>query len=83
MKILLSKSYIDKHFYIIYFFRLNHVAFEPSYNSGCNHLCLYLEFLPIDLKRYMDALGPGERLSPRLVKVKSLIDFNKCLIIYI
>lgn len=48
--------------------KLNHVAFEPSFNSGCNHLCLYLEYLPIDLKRYMDALGPGERLNPKLVK---------------
>ena len=45
------------------------MAFEPTYNTGCNHLCLYLEYLPIDLKRYMDALGPGERLSPKLVKV--------------
>ncbi|CAF0915781.1 unnamed protein product [Rotaria sordida] len=61
--------------------KLNHVAFEPSYNSGCNHLCLYLEFLPIDLKRYMDALGPGERLSPRLVKSYSyqLLSAIECL----
>jgi hypothetical protein len=29
----------------------------------------------------MDALGPGERLSPRLVKVNSLMDINKFLII--
>jgi len=69
-------------FYLfIYLFRLNHVAFEPTYNSSCHHLCLYLEFLPIDLKRYMDALGPGERLSPRLVKVNSLMNINKFLII--
>ncbi len=68
---------------MIYLFRLSHVAFEPSYNSGCSHLCLYLEFLPIDLKRYMDALGPGERLSPRLVKVKSSIILNEYLIVYI
>ncbi len=67
----------------MYLFRLNHVAFEPTYNNGCNHLCLYLEFLPIDLKRYMDALGPGERLSPRLVKVNSLMDINKFLIIHL
>jgi hypothetical protein len=68
----------------MYLFRLNHVAFEPSYNGGCNHLCLYLEFLPIDLKRYMDALGAGERLNPRLVKVKLSIEFNRflfCLLI--
>jgi hypothetical protein len=51
--------------------RLSHVAFEPSFNGGCNHLCIYLEYLPIDLKRYMDALGTGERLSPKLVQVKS------------
>jgi len=68
---------------LIDLFRLSHVAFEPSFNSGCNHLCLYLEFLPIDLKRYMDALGPGERLSPRLVKVQSSIFFNEYLIVYI
>ncbi|CAF3795922.1 unnamed protein product [Rotaria socialis] len=61
--------------------KLNHVAFEPSYNSGCNQLCLYLEFLPIDLKRYMDALGPGERVSPKLVKSYSyqLLNAIECL----
>lgn len=53
--------------------RLSHVAFEPSFNSGCNHLCLYLEYLPIDLKRYMDALGPGERLNPKLLKVDRIV----------
>ncbi|CAF4005779.1 unnamed protein product, partial [Adineta steineri] len=60
---------------------LSHVAFEPLYNSGTNHLCLYLEFLPTDLKRYMDALGPGERISPRLVKSYSyqLLSAIECL----
>ncbi|CAF4222268.1 unnamed protein product, partial [Rotaria sordida] len=48
---------------------LNHVAFEPSYTSRCNHLYLYLEIFPIDLKRYMNALRSNERLSPRLVKL--------------
>lgn len=61
--------------------KLSHVAFESAYNNGCNHLCLYLEFLPIDLKRYMDALGPGERLNPRLVKSYSyqLLSAIECL----
>jgi hypothetical protein len=31
----------------------------------------------------MDALGPGERLSPRLVKVKSSMILNEYLIVYI
>ncbi|CAF0960662.1 unnamed protein product [Adineta ricciae] len=60
---------------------LSHVAFEPVYGGGCNHLCLYLEYLPTDLKRYLDALGPGERINPRLVKSYSyqLLSAIECL----
>jgi hypothetical protein len=35
------------------------------------------------LQRYMNALRPDERINPRVVKVKSSIDFNESLTVYV